>query len=418
MQSPLRFILIAALLSVVSTLHAADSGLRITCEGRDVGAEVWINGKFRGECPVDLKVPAGALKLLVRKQVDADREQVFQQDIRMGEDSIKKVEIQLPAPRLTAEGQKRVDERQAIEQAQALQRQAAERAEAQRRADERQAIEQAQALQRQAAERAERAEAQRREALAESALAEARAEFDAALASGAIKASFRDCADCPEMVAIAPGSFEMGSSNGDKNEKPVHRVNISRGFAIGKTEVTQAEWKSIMGDNPSHFNGFFNSCGDNCPVEQVSWNDVKVFIQKLNAKTGKQYRLPSEAEWEYACRAGGKHEYCGSDTVDSIAWYSGNSGQKTHPVAGKQANAFGLFDMSGNVWEWVEDSYHDSYAGAPNDGSAWQGNNSLRVLRGGSWDFIPQYTRAADRIRDVPAGRNSLFGFRLARMLP
>jgi len=371
MQSPLRFILIAALLSVVSTLHAADSGLRITCEGRDVGAEVWINGKFRGECPVDLKVPAGALKLLVRKQVDADREQVFQQDIRMGEDSIKKVEIQLPAPRLTATAQKRADERQAREQAQALQRQAAERV-----------------------------------------------EFDAALASGAIKASFRDCADCPEMVAIPPGSFEMGSSNGDKDEQPVHRVNIGRAFAIGKTEVTQAEWKSIMGDNPSWFSGGSKGCGDNCPVEQVSWNDVKVFIQKLNAKTGKQYRLPSEAEWEYACRAGGKHEYCGSDTVDSIAWYSGNSGQKTHPVAGKQANAFGWYDMSGNVWEWVEDSYHDSYAGAPNDGSAWQGNNSRRVLRGGSWYYDPQYTRAAVRYGDGPAYRNFNYGFRLARMLP
>lgn len=382
MKPSLHWILVAALLGFVSTIYAADSGLRVTCEGGDVGAEVWVNDKFRGECPVDLKVPAGPLKLVVRMQVDADREQVFEQAIRMGEDSIKKVEVQLPAPRITAAAQQRADERAAEERAQALPRQAAESA-----------------------------AAAQREAFARQREANTRAEYEAGLANGTIKENFRDCADCPEMVAIPPGSFDMGATH-SQHTKPVHRVNISQAFAIGKTEVTQAQWKSIMGNNPSKFSGLFNSCGDNCPVEQVSWDDAQAFIQKLNAKTGKQYRLPSEPEWEYACRAGGKHEYCGGVNLDSAAWHGGNSAEKTHPVASKQANAFGLYDMTGNVWEWVEDWYHDDYNGAPADGSAWVngGEQKYRVLRGGSWYDNPNYQSSAVRIYQ--------FGFRLARTLP
>ncbi len=136
---------------------------------------------------------------------------------------------------------------------------------------------------------------------------------DAGTAAGKI---FKDCADCPEMVVIPAGSFDMGSNN-DPSEKPVHRVTIGRAFAMGKTEVTQGQWKALMGNNPSKY----SDCGDNCPVEQVSWDDARAFIEKLNAKTGKQYRLPTEAEWEYACRAGGQHEYCGGDNPDSVGWY-------------------------------------------------------------------------------------------------
>ncbi|MHB8847414.1 MAG: SUMF1/EgtB/PvdO family nonheme iron enzyme [Burkholderiales bacterium] len=228
--------------------------------------------------------------------------------------------------------------------------------------------------------------------------------------------TFSDCANCPEMVVIPAGSFDMGSNNGKANEQPVHHVTIAQAFAIGKTEVTQGQWKDIMGNNPSHF----SSCGDNCPVEQVSWNDIQVFIQKLSVKTGKQYRLPSEAEWEYACRAGSRQKNCGSDNLDSVAWYAGNSGGTTHPVATKQANAWGLYDMCGNVWEWVEDSWHDNYDGAPADGSAWQGNGALRVLRGDSWINInaPQYMRETIRIAIVAAHGYSEEGFRLARTLP
>ena len=175
-----------------------------------------------------------------------------------------------------------------------------------------------------------------------------------------------------------------------------------------------------MGSNPSEFTG----CGDNCPVERVSWNDAQEYLKKLSAKTGHQYRLPSEAEWEYACRAGETNEYCGSDNVDSVAWYGahaypvGDSDKTTNPVATKQANAFGLFDMSGNVWEWVADSYHTSYAGAPTDGSAWEGDKSRRMLRGGSWDYYPQYVRASVRGWDEPISRTSFYGIRVARTLP
>jgi formylglycine-generating enzyme required for sulfatase activity len=228
--------------------------------------------------------------------------------------------------------------------------------------------------------------------------------------------AFSDCPECPEMVELPAGSYDMGADNGDENEKPVHRVAV-RAFAIGKTEVTQAQWQAIMVTNPSNF----AECGDTCPVEQVSWDDVQRYIKKLNTKTGKQYRLPTEAEWEYACRAGSRQEYCGSDNPDSVAWNSGNTGaffNNPYPVAKKQANAFGLYDMSGNVWEWVEDNYHENYAGAPTDGSAWVGDSSMRVLRGGSWGKLPKYSRAAVRHKFGTNYRDYSFGFRLARSLP
>ncbi len=228
----------------------------------------------------------------------------------------------------------------------------------------------------------------------------------------------KDCPECPEMVEIPAGSFDMGSNNGESDEKPVHRVTIAKPFAMGKTEVTQAQWRAVMGNNPSYFAG----CDDACPVEQVSWDDVQLFIQKLNARSGKQYRLPTEAEWEYACRAGSQQEYCGSDDANSVSWNNANSGlffgTTPHPVARKQANAFGLFDMSGNVFEWVEDGYHDNYTGAPADGSAWGGGSSLRVLRGGSWGKNAMLGRAAARYKFGTNYRDFSFGFRLARTLP
>ncbi|MBI4808633.1 MAG: formylglycine-generating enzyme family protein [Nitrosomonadales bacterium] len=214
--------------------------------------------------------------------------------------------------------------------------------------------------------------------------------------------TFRDCADCPEMVVIPAGSIEMALpiAAGQKTTGSKHPATISQSFAVGKTEVTQGQWKVIMGNNPSGF----PKCGDDCPVERVSWNDAKEFIQKLNAKTGKQYRLPTEVEWEYACRAGSSYEYCGSVTADSVAWYNSNSGGTTHPVGRKQPNAFGLYDMSGNVWEWVEDCYDSACAN--------------RVHRGGSWLNDPQISRVVQRVGDGPVIRFPSFGFRLARTLP
>ena len=148
----------------------------------------------------------------------------------------------------------------------------------------------------------------------------------------------------------------------------------------------------------------------------MNWNDAKQFVSRLSAKTGKTYRLPSEAEWEYACRAGGRQEYCGSDRADDVAWYSGNSGSATHSVAGKQANAWGLHDMSGNVWEWTEDCWNGNYSSAPTDGSAWTaGDCSQRVVRGGSWFSYPLNLRSAYRGRFTAADRYNDLGFRVAR---
>jgi formylglycine-generating enzyme required for sulfatase activity len=226
--------------------------------------------------------------------------------------------------------------------------------------------------------------------------------------------TFKDCLECPEMMIVPLGSFDMGSDSYD-NEKPVHAVRIVIPFAIGKTEVTQGQWRELMGNNPSQF----SSCGDDCPVEKVSWNDAQEYIKKLSLKTGKPYRLPSEAEWEYACRAGGRHEYCGADIIDRVAWYTNNSGGATRAVAGKQANAWGLYDMSGNVWEWVADCWIDSYNGAPTQGNARASHEcGLRVLRGGSWFFFPQTTRASYRDRNTADYRHLSVGFRLARTLP
>ncbi|OHC65322.1 MAG: hypothetical protein A3H93_02755 [Rhodocyclales bacterium RIFCSPLOWO2_02_FULL_63_24] len=222
----------------------------------------------------------------------------------------------------------------------------------------------------------------------------------------------KDCDDCPPLVVIPAGSFEMGSDAGQSWEKPMHRVNVPM-FAMGRTEVTQAQWQAVMGGNPSHF----ASCGD-CPVENLTWDDAQEFVRRLSQKTGKAYRLPSDAEWEYACRAGARHEYCGGDAVDSVAWYQGNSGQATHPVARKQGNAWGLYDMSGNVTEFTQDCWHDNYHGAPADGSAWTtGDCTMRVTRGGPWQFDAFNARALGRGKASPMARASIHGFRPARAL-
>ena len=214
-----------------------------------------------------------------------------------------------------------------------------------------------------------------------------------------------------EFVLIPAGSFMMGSTYGGTDEKPVHQVTISQPFYMGKYEVTQSQWQSVMGSNPS----YFKDCGGNCPVEQISWNDAQDFVNKLNeANDGFKYRLPSEAEWEYACRAGTTGDYYAAD-VDDIGWHNGNSGKKTRTVGGKQPNAFGLYDMSGNVWEWCRDWYHPNYDGAPTDGTAWLsgGEMKYRVLRGGSWDGDASLLRSAYRGRNTPDYRNSYFGFRV-----
>ncbi len=218
--------------------------------------------------------------------------------------------------------------------------------------------------------------------------------------------------DDMEFVLVRGGCYDMGDTFGDgySDEKPVHEVCVDD-FYLGKYEVTQGEWKRIIGSNPSGFKK-----GDRHPVEQVSWNDVQEFITKLNEKTGKHYRLPSEAEWEYAARSGGKKEkYSGCDDADAVAWYWDNSDFQTHEVGTKAPNGLGIYDMSGNVYEWCQDRYHGSYTGAPTDGSAWEtGSSSKRVNRGGSWRSRPGSVRAALRDGGTPGDASLGLGFRLA----
>lgn len=213
-----------------------------------------------------------------------------------------------------------------------------------------------------------------------------------------------------EMVQIPEGTFTMGSPAGEaqreSNESPQHQVKVP-GFFMGKYEVTQAQYQAIMGNNPSNFKG------EKRPVEQVSWNKAVKFCQKLSQKTGKTYRLPSEAEWEYACRAGTKTTFYFGETITTELVNFG--GKETKPVGSFPPNAFGLYDMHGNVYEWCQDYLHDNYNGAPTDGSAWltAGDNTRRLLRGGSWLVNLGNCRCAIRLNRLPAFRNLTLGFRV-----
>ncbi|MCU7242757.1 MAG: SUMF1/EgtB/PvdO family nonheme iron enzyme [Microcystis aeruginosa WS75] len=221
-----------------------------------------------------------------------------------------------------------------------------------------------------------------------------------------------------EMVSLPAGKFLMGSSDSDR-EKPPHQVKVNS-FAIGKYPITQAQYQAVMGNNPSHFKN-----NPQNPVEKVSWNDAQAFCQKLSRITGKTYRLPTEAEWEYACRAGTTTRYYFGDDANQLgdyAWGRENSNGTTHPVGQKKPNGWGLYDMSGNVWEWCEDDWHDSYAGAPDDGTAWIDNDnrsqSEKCLRGGYWGNDPNYRRSASRVMYSPHIHNLIVGFRVACVSP
>jgi len=274
--------------------------------------------------------------------------------------------------------------------------------------------------------------------------------------------TFRDCPDCPVMVVIPSGHFAMGSPKTEDGRRedggPLHRVDVAT-FAIGKTEITRGQFAAFVAN--TKYNG-----GDQCwillgrkfelrtgnwrdpgylqddkhPVACINWEDAKAYAEWLSRKTGKHYRLPTEAEWEYSAR--GKTtaaRYWGSDpdkacryanvadktaqaTITSApSWMVHNCTDGfayTSPVGSFRANAFGLYDMLGNVWEWTEDSYHENYKGAPTDGSAWQGDLKERVIRGGSWYDSPRFVRSAGRDKVTPVTRFANFGFRLARTTP
>ena len=215
------------------------------------------------------------------------------------------------------------------------------------------------------------------------------------------------------MVWVEGGTFRMGATSEQgseiSDEKPVHSVTLS-GYYIGKTEVTQALWQAVMGSNPCYFEG------DDLPVEQVSWDDCQEFIRKLNSLTGQNFRLPTEAEWEFACRGGNNsrgYKYSGSNYIDNVAWYDGNSGDKTHPVATKSPNELGIYDMSGNVWEWCADWYGDYSSGRQTNPKGPYGGSG-RVNRGGSWYNFARNCRSSIRIDDYPTYRDDLLGLRLA----
>jgi formylglycine-generating enzyme required for sulfatase activity len=218
-----------------------------------------------------------------------------------------------------------------------------------------------------------------------------------------------------EFVLIPAGEFLMGSEDGGSDEKPVRRVQISKPFYLGKYPVIQEQWRTVMGNNPSHFKGDLNR-----PVENVSWQEVQDFLGKLTEKeTGKTYRLPTEAEWEYACRAGSTGAYCFGDDETQLreyAWYGEGSSGTTHPVGQLKPNNWGLYDMHGNVWEWVQDWYaEDYYKQRPNPDTDPQGpeKGEERVLRGGCYWFTLRDARCAFRNWFDPFSRYVFVGFRI-----
>jgi formylglycine-generating enzyme required for sulfatase activity len=267
---------------------------------------------------------------------------------------------------------------------------------------------------------------------------------------------FRDCPECPEMVVIPAGDFVMGSSSAEQSwasahgatpksvadENPQHRVTV-RGFAIGRYDLTRGEYAAFVretghpgGDGCGHDGAIWKklpelnwehtgfSQTDRDPVVCVNWNDAKAYIAWLNGKVGRgRYRLPNEAEWEYAARAGTATMFWWGDDealASANAWYRDNSGGHTHPVGQKPANAFRLYDMVGNVWQWTEDCYAEDYADAPTDGRAAETGapSCRRVDRGGSWFYAPWLLRSAPRERNPADYRDIMLGFRVARDFP
>ena len=221
-----------------------------------------------------------------------------------------------------------------------------------------------------------------------------------------------------DMVKVEAETFMMGATSEmkdsyddpDSDEKPVHQVTLTNDYYMGKYEVTQALWQAVMGSNPSNFKG------DNLPVEEVSWNDCQEFISKLNSLTGRKFRLPTEAEWEYAARGGKKsrsYQYSGSSNISDVAWYDGNSVNKTHPVGTKQANELGIYDMTGNVWEWCSDWY-GFYSSSSQTNPTGADSGSSRVFRGGSWYGNARYCRLSFRDCTPPDCRGYNLGLRLA----
>lgn len=222
-----------------------------------------------------------------------------------------------------------------------------------------------------------------------------------------------------DFAYIAPGMFAMGSDDQEPgrwgHEGPPHVVQLSNAFYIGITEVTQEQWRIVMGSNPSRFQS------DDRPVEQITWNDAQAFCRALFEKRGIRVRLPSEAEWEFACRAGSQTRFDFGNSENELhenAWFRANSANSTHPVASRKPNAWGLYDMHGNVWEWCEDIYHDTFLNSPPNERPWLtgGDSERRMLRGGSFTEEPDRVRSASRGAHKPFLVSHRNGFRLVLM--
>ncbi len=231
-----------------------------------------------------------------------------------------------------------------------------------------------------------------------------------------------------DLVWVAPGRFLMGSESGEENERPVHEVQLTKGFWMGKTPVTQEQWERVMGTNPSEFKcgkilGLFGGkTHPKHPVESVSWGDCQQFMKEINRRVpAGGFRLPTEAQWEYACRAGSTAAYCfgdGESRLDEYAWYDRNSGDTTHPVGEKKPNTWGLHDMHGNVWEWCRD-WSGAYSTGVQTDPTGAVSGSFRVLRGGCWIINARCCRSPNRGgNDSPVYRHGIIGFRLSRSPP
>ena len=241
----------------------------------------------------------------------------------------------------------------------------------------------------------------------------------AAGAAAVARSAYTDPYTGMEFIEVQARTFMMGCTSEQlydyyDNEKPAHCVKLTQDYLMGKYPVTQAQWVKVMGSNPSHF----KNC-DDCPMERVSWNDIQEFLRKLNAATGKQYRLPTEAEWEYAARGGQNAtstKYVGSNIIGVVAWYGGNSGDETHPVGQKAPNELGLYDMSGNLWEWCSDCY-GGYSSDSQTNPKGPSRGRYRVLRGGSWINFAKDCRVSRRYCSSPDLRLNFYGFRLCLSL-
>ena len=370
----------------------ATANLKVKC---DLDCVFYLDGEERLQLNADqlqkIPLPPGEYELVfVGAENPADR---LVQDFRMPqEDKLLKVSLKgIRDKRLQKEAE---EERQRAEE------EARKRAEEEKRREEERRRAEEEARKRAEEERLRQEEARRK---AEEELRRATSDCEFTVNGVSFK-----------MIYVEGGTFQMGAtpeqgSEAFSGEKPVHSVTLSS-YHIGETPVTQALWKAVMGSNPSGFKG------DNLPVEKVSWNDCQEFIQKLNQLTGKKFRLPTEAEWEYAAR-GGKHhspyKYAGSNSLDEVAWNEGNSGGATHSVKTKKPNALGIYDMSGNVWEWCEDWY-GAYSGSAQTDPKGPASCSDRVLRGGSWYSGAGRCRVSRRGSNTPDCRYLNHGFRLS----